>query len=303
MTFKPIVILGRHGQLARAMMQLCAAEDLSCMALGREELDLCNEAAVRETLLRIAPEIVVNAAAYTAVDRAESEPESAFALNARAPELLAAICQELDAALVHVSTDYVLAGQGSAPQSETAPLGPCNAYGQSKLDGEQAVQASGAKAVILRTSWVIGPDGPNFVATMLRLARDEKRQGTALNVVDDQRGCPTLVDDLAMACLMMARQLQKTDAVCPPVVNFSNAGAVSWAGLARATMETARDLGLPSLDINPIPSSDYPTPAKRPTNSVLDTSLYQQLTGHGPRHWRDGLRDIVVSLNAQLENG
>ena len=231
----------------------------------------------------VRPGLIVNAAAYTAVDRAESEPELAFAINARAPGLLAEAAARLDCGLVHYSTDYVFSGEGASPWRESDATAPVNVYGASKLAGEQAVLASGADALILRTSWVYGGPGQNFVNTMLRLAGERER----LTVVDDQIGAPTASRFLADATLAALAQDWRARA---GLYHLSASGDTSWCGFARAIVEQAlahgQALKLSAADIAPIPSSSYPTPARRPANSRLDCSAFEQAFAVHRPHWR-----------------
>lgn len=282
MSPRPILLTGAHGQLGRELARSLAVLG-PLHALGRAELDLTDADAIARMVANIRPGLIVNAAAYTAVDRAESEPEQAFAINARAPGLLAEAAVRLDCGLVHYSTDYVFSGAGDTPWQETDPTAPVNVYGASKLAGEHAVLASGADALILRTSWVYGGPGQNFVNTLLRLAGEREQ----LNVVDDQIGAPTATRFLADATLAALAQDWRARA---GVYHLSASGDTSWCGFARAIVEQAlahgHALKLGAGDIAPIPSSGYPTPARRPANSRLCCTAFEQTFAVHRPHWR-----------------
>lgn len=282
MSARPILLIGAHGQLGRELARSLAVLG-PLHALGRAELDLTDADAIARVVDDVRPGLIVNAAAYTAVDRAESEPELAFAINARAPGLLAEAAARLDGGLVHYSTDYVFSGEGATPWRESDATAPVNVYGASKLAGEQAVLASGADALILRTSWVYGGPGQNFVNTMLRLAGERER----LTVVDDQIGAPTASRFLADATLAALAQDWRARA---GLYHLSASGDTSWCGFARAIVDQAlahgQALKLSAADIAPIPSSSYPTPARRPANSRLDCSAFEQAFAVHRPHWR-----------------
>lgn len=246
-------------------------------------LDIADLQAVRDLILRIGPEVVINASAYTAVDRAESEPEIAFRLNAEAPAAMADACASSGARLVHYSTDYVFDGTACEPYRTDSPTAPLGVYGRSKLAGEQAVLASRADALILRTAWVYATRGHNFLRTMLRLGRERDE----LRIVDDQVGCPTPAWLIAQVTLQLLGR-----ASVPSVGHVVARGAVSWFGFAEAIFAEASERGLlprvPSL--LPIPSEAYPTPAERPRYSVLDTGGLAQ-ADVGLPEWRTALRE------------
>jgi dTDP-4-dehydrorhamnose reductase len=301
-----ILILGRDGQLGRALAQRAQALG-PVLALGRDRLDLRDPAAIASTLAAIRPSVVLNAAAYTAVDRAETERDAAFAVNARAPEALAAACAAQGALLVHWSTDYVFDGSKDGRWLETDPTGPLNVYGASKLAGEQAILASDCAAIVLRTSWVYGEHGGNFAKTMLRLATERD----ALRVVADQHGTPTRTDRLADAALaIVARARASGDArgwlhARRGVYHASAAGATTWADYARCVVGTAA--GLPAYAgrlrvaperIEPIPASAYPTPAARPANSLLDCGALADTFGVAMPDWRADVVAFVERLAA-----
>ncbi|MEB3175885.1 MAG: dTDP-4-dehydrorhamnose reductase [Cyanobacteriota bacterium] len=286
-----LLLLGAQGQVGQELQRTLAPLG-EVVALDRAQLDLTREGDLRELLHSQAPAVVVNAAAYTAVDRAEQEPELAGAVNARVPQILAEESQTLGAYLIHISTDYVFDGQKNAPYLETDPTAPLGVYGESKLAGERAILKTGAEALILRTAWVYGVYGQgNFVKTMLRLGK-ERRQ---LKVVVDQVGSPTWARDIASA---LARLIpQRTTGI----YHFTNSGAASWYDFATAIFAEARALGavLEVGEVLPIPTSAYPTPARRPAYSVLSWEKTAAALGAYPPHWRESLRQMLVEAKAE----
>jgi dTDP-4-dehydrorhamnose reductase len=300
------LILGRNGQLGWALERRLAGH-AEVIALGRAELDLADPAAVAAALDTVRPDVVLNAAAYTAVDRAETERELAFAVNARAPEALAGACRRHGTMLIHYSTDYVFDGSKTAPWVEDDPTGPLNVYGASKLAGEQAIEASGCAAAVLRTSWVYGDHGGNFAKTMLRLATERD----TLRVVADQHGTPTWAGRLADASWhIVERAVASGDAVGwlgerRGVVHAAPLGATTWADYARCVIETAAAdpvfaarLKVRADQVEGIPASAYPTPAARPANSLLDTGLLQRRFGYTMPQWRDDVTGFVKRIVA-----
>jgi dTDP-4-dehydrorhamnose reductase len=283
-----VLVLGAAGQLGREL-QRTAGDSVTCVAVGREQLDIANGEALDERLTSLRPDQVINAAAYTAVDRAESEPELARRVNAEGPALLAAACERHGARLLHVSTDFVFDGRASTPYTPDAATAPLGEYGRSKLAGERAVRERLGNSVILRTGWVYSAFGGNFVKTMLRLMgeRDE------LAVVDDQVGTPTWARGLAEACwALVARPgLRGT-------YHWSDAGVCSWYDFAVAIAEEGSSAGLVTdeVRVRPIPGIDYPTPARRPAYSVLDKSATRQDLSLPAIHWRVQLRAMLAEL-------
>jgi dTDP-4-dehydrorhamnose reductase len=247
------------------------------------------------TVTAVKPDLIVNSAAHTAVDKAESEPDLAQAINADAPGVLARAAAASGAWLVHYSTDYVFDGSGDQPRAEDAPTGPLSVYGRTKLDGERQIRASACRHLILRTSWVYAARGGNFAKTMLRLAGTK----TELNVIDDQVGAPTGADLLADLTALMVR-----GALARPELSGTYhavaAGATSWHGYAQLVIETARERGvpltLPSGALRPIPTSAYPTPAARPLNSRLDTRKLRDAFGVHLPHWELGVRRMLAEI-------
>ena len=286
-----VLVLGADGQLGRELRRVRVPQDITLLFAGRSEIDINSKASV-DALTAIKPDAVINAAAYTAVDKAESEPELAFAINRDAPALLAREAAKLGAPLLHISTDYVFSGEKSDLYVEGDVKQPLNVYGRSKSEGEDAVLSRHAGALILRTSWIHSPFGTNFVKTMLRLGetRDEVR------VVADQVGRPTAAGDLAATCLaLVARQLVG-DAGAKGALHFANAGKASWADFAEAIFAETTSRGRKPVTVTRIVTADYPTPARRPANSLLDTSKIENEFGIVPRPWRTALSECVVEL-------
>lgn len=297
--FPRIVLLGAHGQVGHELQRALACVG-ELHSLTRAQLDICDSVALRQTLRDLAPDIVVNATAWTAVDKAESEVDAAFAVNATAPQVMAETCAVLGAVLVHYSTDYVFDGQHSTPYRESDSPAPQSVYGRSKLAGEQAILASGAKALIFRTSWVYGDFGGNFVRTILRLARERK----TLSVVADQIGAPTAASLIADVTAAVLRQLWQ----CPEqaawgVFHLTASGAVSWHTFAceivRLAQQQGASLALDAAAIAAIPSSEYPVPAPRPANSRLDCQRLQQHYSIYLPSWSHALPAVVHSLLRQ----
>jgi dTDP-4-dehydrorhamnose reductase len=249
---------------------------------------MSDPAAIARIVERADADLVINATAYTAVDKAETERDLAFLINAEAPAAMARACATRGLPLVHVSTDYVFNGGGSRAWREDDATAPINAYGDSKLAGEQAIAASGARAAILRTSWVFSAHGANFVKTMLRFADRPE-----LKVVNDQVGRPTFAGDLAETALTVGQRLARDENPPTGVFHFAGAEAVSWFEFARAIFDLR---GPPAPVILPIPSWDYPTPAARPANSVLDCARIEGAFGIVPRAWREGLNETLAEL-------
>ncbi|MDD2864014.1 MAG: dTDP-4-dehydrorhamnose reductase [Methylococcales bacterium] len=284
-----ILLFGANGQvgfeLARSLLPLGEV-----IALNRENADLTDLEKCRTTIQTIQPDVIVNAAAYTAVDKAETERDSAFLINAKAVDVFAQEAKKVGALLIHYSTDYVFDGTKDAPYLEGDLPNPLNVYGESKLAGEQAIQASGADYVILRTTWVFAARGQNFVKSILRLAAEREELG----IVADQIGAPTSARFIADATAHILPQIQQARNVKifkSDIFNLTNSGETSWFGLAEKIVELARlqNIELKNRLINPIPTSAYPTPAKRPANSRLSTAKLQQRFGLTIPTWEQSL--------------
>lgn len=286
-----LLVTGSNGQVARALSAL-GQPGLDVVALGRPELDITDLASVAAALLLHQPDVVVNAAATTAVDKAESEEDAAFAVNASGAGHVAAAAAAQDRPVIHISTDYVFPGDKPTPYLETDPTGPQSAYGRSKLAGEIAVAAANPRHVILRTAWVYAPYGANFLRTMLRLAGSQP----ALRVVADQLGTPTYALDIADGILVVARRLCE-DAAPSGVFHMVAAGETTWAGFAEEIFRQSAALGGPSARVLPIATIDYPRPARRPANSRLDTTRFRATFEHALPPWQDGVRRCLAALN------
>ena len=287
-----VLQFGTTGQLGTELVRQAARHpDLEITALSRAEADLTDPAACAEWVRKVRPDLVVIAAAYTAVDKAEAERALADAVNGAAPGAIALAAQAVNAAVVHVSTDYVFDGSKAGAYLESDPIAPVSAYGASKALGEQLVLESGDRALVLRCSWVVSAHGKNFVKTMLRLAA-----GGPLRVVDDQHGRPTAAADLAGFILDNAAALAAAEGGDRRfgVFHFANAGPTTWRRFAEAIVGEAMGAAAPA--VTPIATADFPTPAKRPANSVLDTGKLEAAFGYTPRPWRAALADIVAEL-------
>ena len=285
-----IAVTGRSGQVVTSILER-APGGVEIVTLGRPELDLADPATIGPAIAAAAPDLIVSAAAYTAVDKAESEPGLAQAINGIAPGLIGEAAAARDIPVIHLSTDYVFAGDKPAPYVETDPTGPATAYGRSKLEGEQALARATGNHLILRTAWVYSPFGGNFVKTMLRLAesRDEVR------VVADQQGCPTSALDIADAILALAPRL--ADRQAPRgVFHLVGSGEANWACFAEAIFAASAAQGGPSARVVPITTAEYPTPARRPANSRLATDKLRAAYGLALPHWRDSLPGTVGRL-------
>jgi dTDP-4-dehydrorhamnose reductase len=292
-----ILLLGARGQVGWELQRsLAPLGELIALDRGTPEAaDLARPDTLGPLVERVAPDVIVNAAAHTAVDRAESEPELAHTINATAPGVLARAAAARGALLVHYSTDYVFDGSGAHARTEDAPTGPLSVYGRSKLAGEQAVRENAGRHLILRTSWVYGARGQNFPKTMLRLAQERAE----LRVIDDQVGAPTGADLLADVTAHALRVMQAQPAVAG-TYHVAAAGETSWHGLAGFAIDTARALR-PELPwrverIEPIPTADYPTPARRPLNSRLDTTRVQAAFGLQMPPWQAGVRRMLTEF-------
>ena len=278
-----ILVFGSTGQVATELRRLAPEATF----LGRDKADLTDPEACAAAIRAHDPSAVINAAAWTAVDKAEEEEATATVVNGTAPGAMARVCADLGIPFVHISTDYVFEGGGTAAWAPTDPTGPLGAYGRSKLAGEQAIQAAGGTWAILRTSWVFSAHGNNFVKTMLRLS--ETRD--ALNVVGDQIGGPTPAGDIAKACLSIVEQLRE-DPAKTGLHHFSGAPDVSWANFARAIFDVAGR----TVAVTDIPSSAYPTPAVRPANSRMDCSALETVFGISRPDWRLALAAVIKEL-------
>ncbi|MGE8067253.1 dTDP-4-dehydrorhamnose reductase [Pseudomonas sp. NPDC089569] len=283
-----ILICGRQGQVAQALQQRLGGlgELIVC---GRDQLDLTQPASIRQQLQRLRPDLIINAAAYTAVDQAEHEQEQAFAINAIAPGILAEQALELEVPLIHYSTDYVFDGSKTSPYLEADTTNPLNVYGASKLAGEQAIIDVGCQHLILRTSWVYSTLGRNFLLTMQRLLTEKPE----LRVVSDQTGAPTWAGTIADSTCALIQRWRAGQAGAWGTYHLTAQGETSWFGFAQAIGQALRAQGKPCATLVPIASSEYPTPATRPLNSRLDCSALQREWGVSQSHWQTALRECL----------
>ncbi len=300
-----VLVTGANGQLGRCLQdRLRAKTGFDFLALDSKELDITDAAQIEKTLAQFQPGIVVNAAAYTAVDKAESEPEKADKINRQGTENLARACTNSGAVLVHVSTDYVFDGTATQPYKESDTTAPLGVYGKTKLAGEQGVASLCPKHIILRTAWVYSEYGQNFVKTMLRLAASR----TELNVVEDQQGCPTYAGDIAEAILTICQAMEAGTGTMSEsewgIYHYVGATQCSWADFARVVFVEARNAGMleQGIQVHGIPTSEYPTPAERPRYSVLDCKKIRENFGVAPVPLEQSLPVVLSALNALEAN-
>jgi dTDP-4-dehydrorhamnose reductase len=287
-----ILITGGQGQVGLELAALQWPDGVRAVMPTRSELDIANADSVRAYFAGKAFGAVINAAAYTAVDKAEGEIGVAFAINALGPALLAEAVKAAGTPIVHISTDYVFDGAKEGVYTEDDPVNPLGVYGASKEAGEQAIRSGAHRAVILRTAWVVSRHRGNFIKTMLRVGAERP----LLRVVDDQRGCPTSAKDLADASAKIALRLIDDGGAPTGTYHFVNDGDTTWYGLARHVFETAARNGGPAPAVEAISTAEYPTPAKRPANSRLSTARLTADFGIVPRPWQDATGEIVGAL-------
>lgn len=293
-----LLIAGWQGQVARALVELALARrDIDALSVGRPALDLCQPSSIRNTLVGDRPDIMINTAAYTAVDKAEDEPDAVFRLNSAGAGAFAEAAARRDIPVIHLSTDYVFDGTKETPYAETDPPAPQSVYGRSKLRSETEVASANPRHVILRTAWVHSPFSRNFVRTMLAKARSED----SVNVVDDQIGSPTYALHLAAAILDIATRLTRDRDAAPwGLYHAVNRGGTSWHGVACHIFEISKAHGGPVADARPITTAEYPTAAPRPANSRLDCGKLAETFGIELPPWEVGVEDCVKRI---LENG
>lgn len=288
-----LLVFGGGGQLGRALSETKPPSGWRIVPLNRGEADITEVKSVTHAIAALRPAAVVNAAAYTAVDKAEAETEAAFGINRDGAAIVARASAAAHVPLIHISTDYVFDGHGTRPWREDDATAPLGVYGASKAAGEEQVRGAAAHHVILRTSWVFGVEGANFVKTMLRLGAERPE----LRVVDDQTGRPTYAGDLArMITTIAARLADEPPSDAFGTFHAAGGGAVTWFEFAQAIFADAKRRGGPSPTVSPIPTTAYPTPAKRPANSVLDCAKLEAVFGIRPRPWRDGLNECLDRL-------
>lgn len=294
-----LLIAGWQGQVARALVEMApACSDVSACAVGRAALDICEARSIERALSGIEPTVVINSAAYTAVDSAETEVERAYALNRDGARMLAEAAARRGIPIIHISTDYVFDGSKASPYAEDDSTNPVTVFGHSKLEGEEAVRAANPQHIILRTSWVFSPSGRNFVRTMLAQASELER----IRVVADQRGSPSYAPHLVAAILDIARQVSAMDAerggknAVWGTYHAANAGSTTWHGFAEEIFRRSAALGGPRADVEAISSFDYPTPAQRPANAVLDCSKLERTFGLRLPPWQEAVGECVARI-------
>ncbi|KAF1010554.1 MAG: dTDP-4-dehydrorhamnose reductase [Pseudomonas fluorescens] len=291
-----ILISGRHGQVSRELQERLKGFEL--VVPGRDQLDLSNPEQIRQQVRTHRPGLIINAAAHTAVDLAESEPEAAFAINAIAPGIFAEEAHALGIPLIHYSTDYVFDGSKATPYTEDDTTHPLGVYGASKLAGEQAIAAVGGEHLILRTSWVYSRHGKNFLLTMQRLLQEKPQ----MRIVADQIGAPTWAGSIAHSTRALIERWQAGQAGDWGVYHLTDQGETSWFGFAQAIGEHLRAEGKACAELEAIPSSAYPTPAKRPLNSRLNCSRLREQWHVAQPHWQDALRECLAGQRQALNN-
>lgn len=284
-----ILITGQHGQVSQALQH--SLKDLGeLIVVGREQLDLSQPESIRAVVRELKPGLIINAAAHTAVDQAESEPDLAFAINATSPGVLAEEAAALGIPLIHYSTDYVFDGSKDGPWTESDTPNPLGVYGSSKLAGEQAIEKAGGQYLILRTSWVYSLTGRNFLLTMQRLLQEREK----LTIVADQIGAPTWAGAIAQSTRQLIERWRDGKPGAWGVYHLTAAGETSWFGFAQAIGQQLSKAGKPCATLEPIPSSAYPTPAKRPLNSRLDCSRLQREWGVSQADWHDAMLECLA---------
>lgn len=291
-----VLVTGREGQVVRALLERGAGvADLELIPVGRPDLDLAEPGSGAAAVHRIAPDVVISAAAYTAVDQAEDEPDLANRVNGEAPGELAAAAREIGAPIIHLSTDYVFDGRKPEPYHEGDPVGPIGAYGRSKLLGEERVRAANPDHLILRTAWVYSPWGKNFVKTMMSLARARDE----VKVVADQFGNPTSALDIADALLAVVGRWSKNPSDGLGTVHFTGTGRTSWFGLAHHIFAECERRGLSTVRALPISTVEYSTKAARPVASLLDNTRFERLFAHRAPLWQKSVNLVISRLAAE----
>jgi dTDP-4-dehydrorhamnose reductase len=287
----PILVFGAAGQLGREVMALAKVRDIEAAGCNRTRADVTDFASVKAAILAVKPRLVLNAAAYTAVDRAEAEPEAAYAVNTMGAETVARAAALQQVPVIQISTDYVFDGTKIGAYVETDPLAPLGVYGKTKAAGEAMVRHANPRHFILRTAWVYGRFGANFLKTVLRLSREREE----LRIVADQHGCPTATQDLAEAVFAIDRALARGIGT-PGTYHFAGDGATTWHKFARAIVAAQAPATGHRPKVSPIATADYPTPARRPANSELDSSLFASVFGYRARDWQTRARETVELL-------
>lgn len=290
-----ILIIGKNGQLGWELYRQAPVFGFSSTAVDLPEFDLTDPVSVGRQIAQSAPDLVVNASAYTAVDQAESDPDTAFAVNQKGAIHLAAECAQRNIALVHISTDYVFDGEKKEAYLESDPISPLGVYGKSKAAGDEAIRSGLARHIIIRTAWLYGTHGSNFVKTMLKLGQER----TSLKVVSDQRGCPTYAADLAEAILTIAVRISTDGDVQWGTYHYVGSGSTTWFDFARHIFDQARLLTELKVEhIEPVPTEAYPTAAKRPRNSELDCSKIEKNFGIRTKPWKGRVKAMIETVCA-----
>ena len=287
-----ILITGAQGQVGKELVSIATNKDYNVIAAGRVELDVTQLKSVEEYIASKTPDIIINAAAYTAVDKAEEESDSAYAINRDGAGNLAAVCTKLNIPLLHISTDYVFDGSSTKPYSKTDTVSPLGVYGLSKWQGEEAIRNQLDAYIILRVAWVFGAQGNNFVKTMLRLAKDRDE----LNVVADQFGGPTPAKQIAETLITLVDRFKKEKTLQWGTYHYCGSEKTSWYDLAKEIFKQAYEKGIlkKEMKVNPITTEQYPTPAKRPKNSMMDCSKIKNTFGIDMPNWKKSLNDVIV---------
>jgi dTDP-4-dehydrorhamnose reductase len=293
-----ILVIGQAGQVATCLAASAHERRLPLICAGRPEIDIADADSVDRVIRKVAPTCIINAAAYTAVDKAETDFENAYGVNCTGPLHLAKASAAQKIPFVHISTDYVFGGDGSRPYRESDPTSPLGVYGRSNRDGENEVLSANPDAVVIRTSWVYSAHGANFLKTMARLAESHP----VVKVVNDQRGSPTSAHELAPALLKVAAQLSGSSAVkAGGIYHLTASGETTWFGFAEAIFDTLKARGARAPEVRPIQTSEYPTPAKRPAYSVLDCTKIERTFGIQLPAWRQSLDPCLDQFMRQKE--
>jgi dTDP-4-dehydrorhamnose reductase len=289
-----LLIIGSNGQLGWELCRLASHFKFECVELDLPDFDITNPNHIKHNIEGSSKSIVVNSAAYTAVDKAETDKDTAFAVNAVGPRLIAEVCRKKNLPLIQISTDYVFSGEKQTDYTENDLVCPLGVYGKSKAEGEQAVRELLPEHLIIRTAWLYGVHGHNFVKTMLRLGKEKE----VLRVVSDQIGCPTDALDLAEAILLTCSVIRDKGSAPWGTYHFCGAGKTSWHGFAEKILEFAKDrIALKANRVEPISTQEYPTPAVRPKRSVLDCSKIEEAFAIRRREWSESLKDMILRLN------
>jgi len=287
---KKIIVSGANGQIGKSFQKIVFDwQEFEFHFYDKESLDIASKESLDAVFTKHKPDVFINCAAYTAVDKAETEREKAYSINAEALDFITAVCISNDTLLVHFSSDYVYDNGMNVPMSEKAPTSPKSIYAQSKKMGEEVIEQSPVNAIIIRTSWVYSEFGHNFLKTMLKIGKEK----SILNIVNDQIGSPTYAGDIATAIMKILKQIESDPISGCQILNFSGEGKISWFDFASYIFEEANI----DIDIHPIPSSDYPTPAARPKWSVLDLTEIKSRYGIAPKYWKESVKECIYLLS------